>query len=378
MNLVLHRNPWRVLNTKNDGGMMVVRDSYGKWKKLGVYSVIALLTYAGIRFLAGALFPFLAAFVLLKLCYPAALWMKRRFRINQGIGVLIILIITVGIVGIGLWLLMQTIFSQLGELCRKVSAYEQHIEAFWGQCCCRIEQYLGLDADYISRYLPEHFHEMIGRFGTYIGKGALQYSCRYAKGIVKIVGAVVVIVAVTVLAAKDYDGLCSRLKQNAFYPDVKRLCYKVFRAAFVYVRAQLLLISLISALCIATLLAVGCPQAVLIGIGIGILDALPFFGTGAVLVPWALVKVLGGKIVFAAVLGTLYLVCSFVREFLEPKLIGSSLGIMPVYVISSIYVGIVLYGVAGVVLGPLQVMVTWEVGRQWIEEHSVQEVQKTD
>lgn len=347
----------------------MVQNSYGKWKKLGVYGAIALLTYLGIRYLAGVLFPFLAAIVLLKICYPAAIWMKRRLHINKGIAVLIILIILIGIVGIGLWCLIQTLFSQLGEMFRNISAYEQHIDTFFGQCCCRLEQYLGLRAEYIRPYLPDHFYEMLEKFGSSIGKGALQYSYQYAKGFIRLIGAVVVIVAVTVLAAKDYDGLCARIKKNDFYPNLKRLKDKVFRAAFVYVRAQLILVSLISVLCIVALLVLGCPQAVLIGFGIGILDALPFFGTGAVLVPWALIQIFRGKIVFAAVLGTLYLVCSFMREFLEPKLIGSSLGIMPVYVISAVYIGIVLYGVGGVILGPLQVLVTWEVGRQWIEEH---------
>lgn len=344
--------------------------TYGKWKRLGVYTAIALLSYLGIRFLSGAVFPFLAAIVLLKLFYPAAVWMKQRLHINKGIGVLIILIISIGIVGICLWLLMQTLFSQLGEIFRSIPSYEQHMDSFFRQCCCRLEQYLGLRAEYVRPYLLGHFYDMMKKLGTNLGQGALLYSYQYAKGFIRVIGAVVVIVAVTVLLAKDYDKLHSRLEQSAFYSNIRRIKDKVFRAAFVYVRAQLILIFLISVACVVTLLLLGCPQAVLIGIGIGILDALPFFGTGAVLVPWALIQLFRGKMLYAAALGTLYLVCSFVREFLEPKLIGSSLGVPSVYVIASVYIGIVLYGVAGVVLGPLQVLVTIETGRQWIEEHS--------
>ena len=151
--------------------------------------------------------------------------------------------------------------------------------------------------------------------------------------------------------------------------NVQQLKEKVFHAAFIYIRAQVILIGLISGACVLAFVLLKCRQAFLIGVGIGVLDALPFFGTGAVLVPWALIQLFRGKVVYAAVLGTLYLLCSILREYLEPKLIGSGIGVLPVYIIATVYLGIVFYGLAGVLLGPLHALLTLELGRQWIEEH---------
>ena len=44
------------------------------------------------------------------------------------------------------------------------------------------------------------------------------------------------------------------------------------------------------------------------------------------------------------------------REFLEPKLIGDRLGVLPIVILMSVYVGVKLYGVGGILLGPLSVL----------------------
>lgn len=346
--------------------------TYGKWRQLGIYVIIAVGIYIGIRCLLGAVFPFFVALILLRLCYPMAVWLQKHLKIGRGIGVLLLLTILIGIIGIGLWVVIRQLFNQLSEVFRNITVYETYVDKFLEGCCCRAEQYFGLRAEYVRPYLLGQFYGMMERFGEGLRNGLVSYSYQYAKGFVKVIGVLVVVIAVTVLLAKDYDAVREQLERNPFYKNIRLLKEKVFYAAFVYFRAQAILILIISTICVAALFLLGNKHALLIGSGIGILDALPFFGTGSILVPWALIQLFRGKLLSAAVLGTVYLVCSFVREFMEPKLIGNKLGVLPVYIISTVYIGIVLYGVAGVILGPLHALVTVELGRQWIEEHSRQ------
>ena len=56
--------------------------------------------------------------------------------------------------------------------------------------------------------------------------------------------------------------------------------------------------------------------------------------------------------------------CVVVRELLEPKLVGDKLGILPVVVLGSVYAGVQVYGVGGIVLGPLSVLLIRELWRQ--------------
>ncbi len=346
------------------------KEAYGKWKKLCVYTVISIGIYIGIRCLFMAVFPFLAAILLMKLFYPPAVWLRKKLKIGKGISVFVLFVIFLAVVGIGLWLVLRQLFSQIGGVFQNMDTYEGYANSFLQECCCRLEESFGLRAEYVKPFLLGKFYTMLESIGDKISQGIMAYSYTYAKGLVKIIGVLVVIMVVTVLLAKDYDKLHKQLENSPFYDNIRKIKGKVFHASFVYLRAQLIIMLVISGICSLALWLLKIDNALLLGSGIGLLDALPFLGTGSVLIPWALIQLMRGKWLMAAVLGTTYLITSFVREFMEPKLIGQKLGVLPVYIIAAVYIGLVLYGVAGVVLGPLQVLLTLEIGRQWIEEHS--------
>ena len=88
------------------------------------------------------------------------------------------------------------------------------------------------------------------------------------------------------------------------------------------------------------------------GVAIGVFDAFPVLGSGLILVPWAVISFFQGMVFDGAVLLTLYGICQFLREYLEPKLLGGKLGTSPVNSLMAIYIGYELFGVIGLFLGP--------------------------
>ena len=74
--------------------------------------------------------------------------------------------------------------------------------------------------------------------------------------------------------------------------------------------------------------------------------------------------------VAAAVLLTLYVVTMVVREVLEPKLMGKEMGLKPLYVLLSVYVGLKLFGVGGIVLGPIGLTILKTVFEQTSFSHT--------
>lgn len=121
--------------------------------------------------------------------------------------------------------------------------------------------------------------------------------------------------------------------------------------------------TVIGTLCAATLGIVGFPNGILWGILAGVLDALPFIGTGVVLTPLAILQIMQGHYGRAVICGVLYVVCIFIRELLEPRLIGKRMGIPPIAVLLSLYAGIQLFGVAGIIKGPLGFVIITETYR---------------
>ena len=85
----------------------------------------------------------------------------------------------------------------------------------------------------------------------------------------------------------------------------------------------------------------------------GLLDALPLFGTGTVLVPWGIFLLAQRECVKAGVLLGLYFFCYVIREYLEVHLMGEQVGLSGLETLMSIYIGLNLFGLLGLILGPV-------------------------
>lgn len=132
---------------------------------------------------------------------------------------------------------------------------------------------------------------------------------------------------------------------------------KRLRATFGrWLRAQGTLMLITFSLLAVGFLLLGFELPVLLAGLTALVDALPVFGTGTVLLPWALGELLTGHPGIALALAALYALVSLVRGVLEPKLVGDRVGLPPLGALLAMYVGFQALGVAGMILAPLAAM----------------------
>lgn len=142
-------------------------------------------------------------------------------------------------------------------------------------------------------------------------------------------------------------------ENSIFREEVCALTLELKKLIQVYFKIELIIMLINAGICIAGLLLIHNPYAVVIGILIGLVDALPFFGTGTVLIPWAVILLLFRNYYAGAVLLSVYVMTYFVREIMESKCMGDRLGIAPFTMLMVIFTGIMVYGILGFILGPL-------------------------
>lgn len=94
---------------------------------------------------------------------------------------------------------------------------------------------------------------------------------------------------------------------------------------------------------------------VLIAIATAIVDIIPVLGTGTVLIPWIIYNLITGKYALAIGLGVIYAVITVIRQVIEPKLVAGQLGLSPVVTICSLYLGLKIFGVFGMIIAPILV-----------------------
>ncbi len=130
-----------------------------------------------------------------------------------------------------------------------------------------------------------------------------------------------------------------------------------------YLKSQLIIMCFTAMISLFGLLILQNEYALLWCVAISIVDVLPVFGAGFVLWPLSLVSFLTGD--FKTGIGTLiiYGVIQITRQIIQPKILGSQIGLDPLLTLISIYVGILVFGVLGIILGPMSIMVIktiWE------------------
>ena len=120
-----------------------------------------------------------------------------------------------------------------------------------------------------------------------------------------------------------------------------------------WLRSQCILVAITFFQLLAGMLLIRQPYALLLAALIAFIDALPVFGTGTVLLPWAALCCLAGSFPKGIALAALYLVIWLVRSIMEPKLMAKSAGLPPLPALAAMYVGFCAMGVAGMILGPI-------------------------
>lgn len=123
-----------------------------------------------------------------------------------------------------------------------------------------------------------------------------------------------------------------------------------------FVRAYSILVTLTAVLTIIGLTILGVPYAFTIGILTGLFDILPVLGPGTIFVPWVIFEILTGHVGFGIGLLVLYTFITVVRQVMEPRVVGDSLGLHPLATLISLYVGLKAGGVVGMFLGPVTVI----------------------
>lgn len=315
------------------------------------------------RYLFGLVAPFILAFLLITLCYPLLERMQKRFPVKKKyLAFVIILPILFLIAGI-LWLMMLCGGRQLEGLPAFCTQLVGQLQSFFHRCCSGLDGRFGWNGQQIESFVAERMAVMLQNVQEQVVPRLLASSYSCCKGLFAAVGFLAVTCVAAVLLETEYADMVAHLRSLEELRSVWAVIEGILSYLVTFLRAQGILMLLISVLCGVTLSLAGVRGGVFFGILAGLLDVLPFVGTGIVLVPLSLWQLLSGEYLRMAVCLILYAACILTREFLEPKLIGRRIGIAPVYMLLALYAGVKLFGVGGIVKGPLALIAVTQILR---------------
>lgn len=103
------------------------------------------------------------------------------------------------------------------------------------------------------------------------------------------------------------------------------------------------------------------PNSFTLGAICGILDILPYVGTIIVFIPIIIYNIVMKNFLCSFGLICLYILVQVVREILEAKFLGDKLNIHPLVILLSIYIGVKVFGILGILVGPMYSIVAKEI-----------------
>ena len=174
-----------------------------------------------------------------------------------------------------------------------------------------------------------------------------------AKQIPDVLFGVVMGLLATYFFIADRDRLLLFIENHmseSFRTHVSRAWRQIVKAVGGYFQAQFKIMLIIYVIIWIGLAILGVNYAWLIGFGIAFLDMLPVFGAGAVLWPWAAVKLFSGNYVDALGMIILYAIALTVHQLVQPKLVGDSVGMDPFAALFFMYIGYKVSGVFGMIV----------------------------
>lgn len=153
----------------------------------------------------------------------------------------------------------------------------------------------------------------------------------------------------------DLDGIYARIKSALPHSVAVRLSPVKRRMAVMalkYIRAYLLIFVMTFAELAVGFCVLGVDYALIIALVTALVDVLPVFGVGSVLIPWSILLLISGNRYMGIGLLVIYACITIVRQICEPKIVGESIGLHPLVTLVSMYAGFKLIGIGGMMLGP--------------------------
>ena len=303
----------------------LIRCAYG--------AVWLALIWLMVRYVLVWLLPFLIALALAALLEPAVVLCRRRLHLRRGFTATVLSLVVLGTVAAGLVLLAMVLLRQVCELSGRLPGY---LEAL---------------LDGLSAQLAELLES--------IGQRCLRAVTAAAAALPQ----AVLFCATTLLAVLFTAGSYPRIRaflRRQLPEDRLRQARGVKADLLVtlgkWCKAQCILLGVTFCELLTGFLLLRQGYALLLAAMIAVIDALPVFGTGTVLVPWGALCLLTGNVPKGLGLLALYGVISLVRSVLEPKIMAAQVDLPPLAALAAMYVGFCAFGVAGMVLCPMALL----------------------
>lgn len=335
---------------------------------------ILVASYFILEFSIPLLYPFIIGLIIALIINRPVNMIEKRTPLPRWAAVAIILLLLIIIVLGAFTLLVTQVVIEITHLIALMPIYIQdatdYINEFIAQ---EIITNFYNNLQYIYQSLDQGYQtkieENIGvgltklaAAGTYLVNSLLGGLQAFLTSLPNAATVLVISLLAAFFISKDFYSIKHKtalLLPNIFKDRLATIFEDLKKALFGFVKAQLTLVSITGFIVVIGLIILRVEYAFTIGIITGLLDLLPLLGTGFVFVPWIIYLFIKGNFSLVIGLSILYGIVIIQRQIMEPKIVAENIGLDPLVTLISLFAGLQLFGVAGLIIGPVLVVIIY-------------------
>lgn len=299
--------------------------------------------------------PFVVGAIVAMLARPLVHFFEEKIKLKRKAGSAFVIIAVIGLVILLLYLIGSMLVEQVLGLLNE-------LPTMWASLEADLAQIAG-NFDVIYQKLPMDVKtgitDMGEQIGSYLGEAIGGISAptisavgNFAKQLPSVIIGVIMALLSAYFFVADRDTVTDWLRK--YLPASIRSRFLLMKRSLVkavggYLKAQLKIEVWMYLLLVIGLSILQVDYVLLIALVIAFLDFFPFFGTGTVMVPWAIIKILSADYKMAIGLLIIWGVGQLARQLIQPKIVGDSVGVPPIPTLFLLYIGYKLSGVIGMI-----------------------------
>lgn len=307
--------------------------------------------------------PFFVAGAIAALMEPMVRLFRRmlgKLKFKNALATMLAMIIIYGLVGIVSFNVVRVVVRELISLARSMPEIVRYISG-------RANELIVYVTENFAEFLPANFDDLfysslqeliktLTSFAGTITRSAAGGAFATAFTLPEVILTIVLTIMGTFYLSYDKERIFAFFRRS-FPASVIRgavsLKNNILSSVFGQVKSQLIVSALITVAVTAGLVIMRRPYGVIMGILIGVADALPVIGAGLFLITWSVLSFITGETVIGVGMLILYLFVILVRQVSEPRIVGHNLGLYPLATMMALYAGFKLMGFLGMLAGPI-------------------------
>lgn len=308
--------------------------------------------------------PFVIGWIIALIASPVVRFFEEKLKIRRkGASVIVIVAVLAAVI--------MMAYAIGAKLVQEGVSFVNELPAMWEGIMDEFSQ-IGENLEGVYNRLPADMQDTLDSIGTQMGEyfGSIMEGVgtptfeavgNVAKQLPDIFLGVVMCILSAYFFVADKGYMSNIMKK--YVPDSIRYRFDLIRRSFRnavggYFKAQFKIECWVYLLMVLGLLTLHVRYALLVALGIAFLDFLPVFGTGTVMIPWAIIEVLSKDYKMAIGLMIIWCVSQLVRQMIQPKIVGDSIGMDAIPTLFLLFIGYKAAGVLGMILAvPIGIIV---------------------